>query len=165
MFSAGIKNPVLVARRLLSEAQKGKLSAGRIPPWWWVQSVLFSSVYVSLALSLSLCTLDWHIANAQRRQRSRSVPGISQDPAVKWNYMVLKSLYVRFFFFLSSSLFSGVCLHRPSLTLRVSVTLKYVPRSHSSHTHASLCHLRHPINPLSLCAIWSLNVSKCLKWL
>uniref|UniRef100_A0AAY4EA62 Threonine aspartase 1 n=1 Tax=Denticeps clupeoides TaxID=299321 RepID=A0AAY4EA62_9TELE len=29
---SGIKNPVLVARRLLSEAQKGKLSAGRIPP-------------------------------------------------------------------------------------------------------------------------------------
>lgn len=32
-FSSGIKNPVLVANRLLSEAQKGKLSAGRIPPW------------------------------------------------------------------------------------------------------------------------------------
>ncbi|XP_051935593.1 threonine aspartase 1 isoform X1 [Hippocampus zosterae] len=29
---SGIKNPVLVANRLLSEAQKGKLSAGRIPP-------------------------------------------------------------------------------------------------------------------------------------
>lgn len=33
-FPSGIKNPVLVANRLLSEAQKGKLSAGRIPPWW-----------------------------------------------------------------------------------------------------------------------------------
>ncbi|XP_017316940.1 threonine aspartase 1 isoform X1 [Ictalurus punctatus] len=29
---SGIKNPVLVARTLLNEAQKGKLSAGRIPP-------------------------------------------------------------------------------------------------------------------------------------
>lgn len=34
LFLSGIKNPVLVARRLLSETQKGKLSAGRIPPWW-----------------------------------------------------------------------------------------------------------------------------------
>ncbi|XP_072526672.1 threonine aspartase 1 isoform X2 [Salminus brasiliensis] len=33
---SGIKNPVLVARRLLSEAQKGKLSAGRIPPCFLV---------------------------------------------------------------------------------------------------------------------------------
>ncbi|XP_059929163.1 threonine aspartase 1 [Gadus macrocephalus] len=32
----GIKNPVLVAHRLLSEAQKGKLSAGRIPPCFLV---------------------------------------------------------------------------------------------------------------------------------
>ncbi|XP_044069178.1 threonine aspartase 1 isoform X2 [Siniperca chuatsi] len=32
----GIKNPVLVANRLLSEAQKGKLSAGRIPPCFLV---------------------------------------------------------------------------------------------------------------------------------
>lgn len=32
-FSSGIKNPVLVANRLLTEAQRGKLSAGRIPPW------------------------------------------------------------------------------------------------------------------------------------
>ncbi|MBN3320246.1 TASP1 aspartase, partial [Atractosteus spatula] len=31
-----IKNPVLVANRLLSEAQKGKLSAGRIPPCFLV---------------------------------------------------------------------------------------------------------------------------------
>uniref|UniRef100_A0A3P8R6Q2 Threonine aspartase 1 n=1 Tax=Astatotilapia calliptera TaxID=8154 RepID=A0A3P8R6Q2_ASTCA len=30
---SGIRNPVMVANRLLSEAQKGKLSAGRIPPW------------------------------------------------------------------------------------------------------------------------------------
>lgn len=30
---SGVKNPVLVANRLLSEAQRGKLSAGRIPPW------------------------------------------------------------------------------------------------------------------------------------
>lgn len=29
----GIKNPVSVANRLLCEGQKGKLSAGRIPPW------------------------------------------------------------------------------------------------------------------------------------
>uniref|UniRef100_A0A7N6BRJ1 Threonine aspartase 1 n=1 Tax=Anabas testudineus TaxID=64144 RepID=A0A7N6BRJ1_ANATE len=33
---SGIKNPVLVANRLLSEAQKGKLSAGRIPPCFLV---------------------------------------------------------------------------------------------------------------------------------
>ncbi|XP_077586056.1 threonine aspartase 1 [Stigmatopora nigra] len=33
---SGIKNPVLVAKRLLSEAQKGKLSAGRIPPCFLV---------------------------------------------------------------------------------------------------------------------------------
>uniref|UniRef100_A0A3B1JII9 Taspase, threonine aspartase, 1 n=1 Tax=Astyanax mexicanus TaxID=7994 RepID=A0A3B1JII9_ASTMX len=33
---SGIRNPVLVARRLLSEAQKGKLSAGRIPPCFLV---------------------------------------------------------------------------------------------------------------------------------
>ncbi|XP_073690704.1 threonine aspartase 1 [Garra rufa] len=33
---SGIKNPVLVARRLLSETQKGKLSAGRIPPCFLV---------------------------------------------------------------------------------------------------------------------------------
>ncbi|XP_061646540.1 threonine aspartase 1 isoform X1 [Phyllopteryx taeniolatus] len=33
---SGIKNPVLVAHRLLSEAQKGKLSAGRIPPCFLV---------------------------------------------------------------------------------------------------------------------------------
>ncbi|XP_063047724.1 threonine aspartase 1 isoform X2 [Engraulis encrasicolus] len=33
---SGIKNPVLVARRLLVEAQKGKLSAGRIPPCFLV---------------------------------------------------------------------------------------------------------------------------------
>lgn len=42
-FPSGIKNPVLVANRLLSEAQKGKLSAGRIPPWWlslWIHVVL-----------------------------------------------------------------------------------------------------------------------------
>ncbi|KAF7668786.1 hypothetical protein LDENG_00288220 [Lucifuga dentata] len=32
----GIKNPVLAANRLLSEAQKGKLSAGRIPPCFLV---------------------------------------------------------------------------------------------------------------------------------
>lgn len=32
----GIKNPILVANRLLSEAQKGKLSAGRIPPCFLV---------------------------------------------------------------------------------------------------------------------------------
>ncbi|XP_041108869.1 threonine aspartase 1 isoform X2 [Polyodon spathula] len=32
----GIKNPVLVANRLLSESQKGKLSAGRIPPCFLV---------------------------------------------------------------------------------------------------------------------------------
>ncbi|KAK1792609.1 hypothetical protein P4O66_012542 [Electrophorus voltai] len=32
----GIKNPILVARRLLNEAQKGKLSAGRIPPCFLV---------------------------------------------------------------------------------------------------------------------------------
>ncbi|CAL8390091.1 unnamed protein product [Arctogadus glacialis] len=32
----GIKNPVLVAHRLLCEAQKGKLSAGRIPPCFLV---------------------------------------------------------------------------------------------------------------------------------
>ncbi|XP_032760196.1 threonine aspartase 1 isoform X2 [Rattus rattus] len=30
---SGIKNPVSVAHRLLCEGQKGKLSAGRIPPW------------------------------------------------------------------------------------------------------------------------------------
>ncbi|XP_035408830.1 threonine aspartase 1 isoform X2 [Cygnus atratus] len=30
---SGIKNPVSVANRLLCEGQKGKLSAGRIPPW------------------------------------------------------------------------------------------------------------------------------------
>ncbi|XP_051504660.1 threonine aspartase 1-like isoform X3 [Myxocyprinus asiaticus] len=33
---SGIKNPVLVAKRLLSETQKGKLSAGRIPPCFLV---------------------------------------------------------------------------------------------------------------------------------
>ncbi|XP_041646005.1 threonine aspartase 1 [Cheilinus undulatus] len=33
---SGIKNPVLVANRLLNEAQKGKLSAGRIPPCFLV---------------------------------------------------------------------------------------------------------------------------------
>ncbi|XP_068183870.1 threonine aspartase 1 isoform X3 [Antennarius striatus] len=33
---SGIKNPVLVANRLLSEAQRGKLSAGRIPPCFLV---------------------------------------------------------------------------------------------------------------------------------
>ncbi|KAL4641387.1 threonine aspartase 1 isoform X2 [Arapaima gigas] len=33
---SGIKNPVLVANRLLSEAQKGKLSAGRVPPCFLV---------------------------------------------------------------------------------------------------------------------------------
>ncbi|XP_056327519.1 threonine aspartase 1 [Danio aesculapii] len=33
---SGIKNPVLVARTLLSETQKGKLSAGRIPPCFLV---------------------------------------------------------------------------------------------------------------------------------
>lgn len=33
---SGIKNPSLVARRLLSESQKGKLSAGRIPPCFLV---------------------------------------------------------------------------------------------------------------------------------
>lgn len=33
---SGIKNPVLVANRLLGEAQKGKLSAGRIPPCFLV---------------------------------------------------------------------------------------------------------------------------------
>ncbi|NP_001094423.1 threonine aspartase 1 [Danio rerio] len=33
---SGIKNPVLVSRRLLSETQKGKLSAGRIPPCFLV---------------------------------------------------------------------------------------------------------------------------------
>ncbi|XP_055797058.1 threonine aspartase 1 isoform X2 [Salvelinus fontinalis] len=33
---SGINNPVLVANRLLSEAQKGKLSAGRIPPCFLV---------------------------------------------------------------------------------------------------------------------------------
>lgn len=33
---SGIKNPVLVANRLLQEAQKGKLSAGRIPPCFLV---------------------------------------------------------------------------------------------------------------------------------
>ncbi|XP_042189223.1 threonine aspartase 1 [Callorhinchus milii] len=32
----GIKNPILVANKLLSEAQKGKLSAGRIPPCFLV---------------------------------------------------------------------------------------------------------------------------------
>lgn len=32
-FFIGIKNPVSVANRLLCEGQKGKLSAGRIPPW------------------------------------------------------------------------------------------------------------------------------------
>lgn len=33
---SGIKNPILVANRLLTEAQKGKLSAGRIPPCFLV---------------------------------------------------------------------------------------------------------------------------------
>ncbi|XP_011601825.2 threonine aspartase 1 isoform X2 [Takifugu rubripes] len=33
---SGVKNPVLVANRLLSEAQRGKLSAGRIPPCFLV---------------------------------------------------------------------------------------------------------------------------------
>uniref|UniRef100_A0A3P8R7U5 Threonine aspartase 1 n=1 Tax=Astatotilapia calliptera TaxID=8154 RepID=A0A3P8R7U5_ASTCA len=33
---SGIRNPVMVANRLLSEAQKGKLSAGRIPPCFLV---------------------------------------------------------------------------------------------------------------------------------
>ncbi|KAJ8412742.1 hypothetical protein AAFF_G00116930 [Aldrovandia affinis] len=33
---SGIKNPVMVANRLLQEAQKGKLSAGRIPPCFLV---------------------------------------------------------------------------------------------------------------------------------
>ncbi|XP_028325246.1 threonine aspartase 1 isoform X2 [Gouania willdenowi] len=33
---SGIRNPVLVANRLLTEAQKGKLSAGRIPPCFLV---------------------------------------------------------------------------------------------------------------------------------
>ncbi|XP_072564861.1 threonine aspartase 1-like, partial [Paramormyrops kingsleyae] len=33
---SGIKNPVLVANRLLSEALKGKLSAGRVPPCFLV---------------------------------------------------------------------------------------------------------------------------------
>ncbi|CAB1423789.1 unnamed protein product [Pleuronectes platessa] len=33
---SGIKNPVLVANRLMTEAQKGKLSAGRIPPCFLV---------------------------------------------------------------------------------------------------------------------------------
>ncbi|XP_062864384.1 threonine aspartase 1 isoform X2 [Trichomycterus rosablanca] len=33
---SGIKNPILVARRLLNEARKGKLSAGRIPPCFLV---------------------------------------------------------------------------------------------------------------------------------
>ncbi|XP_075875026.1 threonine aspartase 1 isoform X3 [Nelusetta ayraudi] len=33
---SGIKNPVLVANRLLTEAQRGKLSAGRIPPCFLV---------------------------------------------------------------------------------------------------------------------------------
>ncbi|XP_061914467.1 threonine aspartase 1 [Entelurus aequoreus] len=33
---SGIKNPIMVANRLLSEAQKGKLSAGRIPPCFLV---------------------------------------------------------------------------------------------------------------------------------
>uniref|UniRef100_A0A3Q3EZA7 Taspase, threonine aspartase, 1 n=1 Tax=Labrus bergylta TaxID=56723 RepID=A0A3Q3EZA7_9LABR len=33
---SGVKNPVLVANRLLIEAQKGKLSAGRIPPCFLV---------------------------------------------------------------------------------------------------------------------------------
>ncbi|XP_020388636.1 threonine aspartase 1 isoform X2 [Rhincodon typus] len=32
----GVKNPILVANKLLSEAQKGKLSAGRIPPCFLV---------------------------------------------------------------------------------------------------------------------------------
>ncbi|XP_072121578.1 threonine aspartase 1 isoform X3 [Mobula birostris] len=32
----GIKNPILVANKLLNEAQKGKLSAGRIPPCFLV---------------------------------------------------------------------------------------------------------------------------------
>ncbi|CAG09520.1 unnamed protein product, partial [Tetraodon nigroviridis] len=33
---SGVKNPVLLANRLLSEAQRGKLSAGRIPPCFLV---------------------------------------------------------------------------------------------------------------------------------
>ncbi|XP_035029029.1 threonine aspartase 1 isoform X1 [Hippoglossus stenolepis] len=33
---SGIKNPVLIANRLMTEAQKGKLSAGRIPPCFLV---------------------------------------------------------------------------------------------------------------------------------
>lgn len=54
LFLSGIKNPVLVARRLLSETQKGKLSAGRIPPWWAeLSDVGFP------AISLDIYTV-WH---------------------------------------------------------------------------------------------------------
>ncbi|XP_075269611.1 threonine aspartase 1 isoform X1 [Opisthocomus hoazin] len=43
---SGIKNPVSVANRLLCEGQKGKLSAGRIPPWTRL-------IYICLLLSVN----------------------------------------------------------------------------------------------------------------
>ncbi|XP_041330064.1 threonine aspartase 1 isoform X4 [Pyrgilauda ruficollis] len=52
---SGIKNPVSVANRLLCEGQKGKLSAGRIPPW---KTCLSSSLCCDPFLFSSLeCTV------------------------------------------------------------------------------------------------------------
>ncbi|KAL9864008.1 threonine aspartase 1 isoform 3-T4 [Geothlypis trichas] len=52
---SGIKNPVSVANRLLCEGQKGKLSAGRIPPW---KTFLSSSLCCDPFLFSSLeCTV------------------------------------------------------------------------------------------------------------
>ncbi|XP_019468163.1 threonine aspartase 1 isoform X2 [Meleagris gallopavo] len=48
---SGIKNPVSVANRLLCEGQKGKLSAGRIPPW---KTCLSSALCCVLSLFSSL---------------------------------------------------------------------------------------------------------------
>ncbi|XP_068009247.1 threonine aspartase 1 isoform X2 [Melanerpes formicivorus] len=51
---SGIKNPVSVANRLLCEGQKGKLSAGRIPPW---KSCLSSTLCPFPLLNLGISCL------------------------------------------------------------------------------------------------------------
>lgn len=72
LLPSGIKNPVLVANCLLIEAQKGKLSAGRIPPWW-LSRLLINECLVTaffLLILLPFCSFlvgrgahDWAVSH------------------------------------------------------------------------------------------------------
>lgn len=77
-FPSGVKNPVLVANRLLSEAQKGKLSAGRIPPWWlwrlFISAVLINPIPFFSRRWILLFSLSCQLFSGARSTRLGGQP-------------------------------------------------------------------------------------------